>query len=73
MPLYDLICDCGHAKETFLKLNEKEPVCDRCGLQMKKAMSAPAFVLSGKNWCKDGYGLHDNKRKEGPKKDAKRI
>lgn len=58
MPLYDLYCSCGHTKETFLKLNEEEPVCDNCGLQMKKAMSAPAFHLKGKGWFKtDRYGL----------------
>jgi putative FmdB family regulatory protein len=60
MPLYELFCDCGHSKEQTLKLDEKEPVCDKCGLRMKKAMSAPAFMLKGKNWYKDHYGLKKN-------------
>lgn len=65
MPLYDLICDCGHTKEEMLKLDEEEPVCDRCGLRMKKAMSAPAFILNGKNWYRDHYGLKkESKKKE---------
>ncbi len=63
MPLHDVICDCGHTKEIFLKLNEKEPVCDRCGLQMKKAMSSPAFHLKGSIWAKDNYGLKQSKSK----------
>ena len=63
MPLYDLVCSCGYSKEAFLKLNQPEPVCDKCGLRMEKTMSAPAFILAGKNWCKDGYGLHGKKEK----------
>jgi len=66
VPIYDLVCEeCGDKVEMFLKLNEKEPVCDKCGGTLKKAMSAPAFVLKGRNWYKDGYGLHDNRKKEG--------
>ncbi len=64
MPLYDLVCSCGFTKEAFLKLNEIEPVCDKCGLQMKKAMSTPAFILSGNGWAKDNYGLKQIKKKE---------
>jgi putative FmdB family regulatory protein len=64
MPLYDLVCACGHRKEELLKLNQKEPVCDKCGQQMKKAMSAPAFILKGTGWYKDGYGLHDKKKEK---------
>ena len=66
MPLYDLVCDCGHAKEQVLKLDEKEPVCEKCGLRMKKAISAPAFILKGTGWYKDHYGL---KKTGGKKKD----
>jgi len=70
MPLYDLVCDCGHTKEQILKLNENEPACGKCGLRMKKAMSAPAFVLKGNGWYKDGYGLHTNQRKKEGKNDT---
>ena len=70
MPLYDLYCDCGNTKEEALKLNEKEPVCDKCGLQMKKAMSAPAFHLKGKGWYKDHYGLKKSGKKKENKNDS---
>lgn len=63
MPLYDTVCVCGNTKEIFLKLNEQEPVCDKCGLQMKKAMSTPAFILSGTGWARDNYGLKQSKKK----------
>lgn len=69
MPLYDLICDKGHVKEMFLKLNEQEPVCDKCGLPMKRAMSAPAFILVGSSWARDNYGLKKSKKKGDNKND----
>lgn len=68
MPLYDLYCDCGHTKEQVLKLDEQEPVCDKCNLQMKKAMSAPAFHLKGSGWYKDHYGLKRPAKKKENKK-----
>jgi len=62
MPLFDLYCkNCGATKEQFLKLNEIEPVCDKCGVSMIKAMSAPAFVLKGTCWAADNYGLKEKK------------
>jgi len=71
MPLYDLVCkNCGNTKEVFLKLDEPEPTCEKCQTKMTKAMSAPAFVLKGKNWYSDGYGLHDSKKKKGENKNA---
>ena len=64
MPLYELICPkCRQEKEEFLKLNEQEPVCDKCGVQMRKAMSAPAFILKGTCWASDSYGLNNKKNK----------
>lgn len=68
MPLYDLVCDCGYTKEQVLKLDEKEPVCDKCGRKMKRAMSAPAFILRGTGWAADSYGIHTSKKKSGGKK-----
>lgn len=67
MPLYDLVCSCGHKKEQVLKLDQQEPVCDKCGQIMKKAMSAPAFILKGSCWAKDSYGLKDKKEKKNDK------
>lgn len=68
MPLYDLVCDCGHTKEQMLKLDEKEPLCDKCGLRMRKAMSTPAFHLHGKWWASDNYGLKKAVKTEKNKK-----
>ena len=61
MPLYDLMCSCGYTKECILKLDEQEPVCDVCGLRMKRAMSAPAFILKGRGWANDGYSGSSDK------------
>lgn len=69
MPLYELVCDnCGHKKEEILNMDDQEPVCDKCGLRMRRAMSAPAFHLKGSGWYKDHYGLKLNKK--GVKKDG---
>ena len=63
MPLYDFVCDkCGFCKEELIKLNDKEPVCDKCGSSMRKAMSAPAFHLKGSGWAADNYGLAGTKK-----------
>lgn len=71
MPLYDLVCSCGHSKEQFLKIDEIEPVCDNCGLRMRRSVSAPAFILKGSGWAKDNYGLMCKKNSNGGKKDGK--
>lgn len=72
MPLYDVVCDCGFRKEVVLKLNGEEPVCDVCGLQMRRAVSAPAFVLKGGGWASDGYSSAASKSgcKKGGTKNA---
>ncbi len=63
MPLYELVCEkCDNRIEKFLKIDEKEPVCDKCGSNMRKAMSAPAFILKGNCWAKDNYSSVANKR-----------
>ena len=65
MPLYVLFCDCGNSYETILKLEENLPECGKCGLQMKKAISAPAFILKGSRWASDNYGLKKETKKNG--------
>ena len=71
MPLYDFVCpNCGQTKEKFIKLNEQEPVCDKCNSRMRKAISAPAFILKGGGWYKDLYGLKKPTKKGGKKKDG---
>ncbi|RKX67080.1 MAG: zinc ribbon domain-containing protein [Tenericutes bacterium] len=63
MPLYDIRCEaCGDEKEVFLKLTERTPKCASCGSNMKKVISSTTFILKGKGWAKDNYGLKSAKR-----------
>jgi putative FmdB family regulatory protein len=67
MPLYYLNCSkCEHEMESFVKLDEKLPKCPKCGQSMTKLISPTSFILNGRNWEKDGYGLRI--KKEGGKK-----
>lgn len=62
MPLYDLYCEkCGFTKEQMLGLNDNLPVCDKCGELMKKALSAPVFILKGNCWARDNYSRSSKK------------
>jgi len=74
MPVYEFVCSkCGERSEVLVKLGtKKEPVCDMCGKQMKKVMSAPAFILKGSGWARDRYGLSSNtkSKKENKKNDT---
>ena len=73
MPLYDFVCQCGYTKEAIVKSEDTyKPVCDVCGLEMKRAMSAPAFILKGSCWYSDGYS-YSTKKNSGGKKDEKRV
>lgn len=58
MPLHDFKCDeCDHEIEILVKMNEKGPKCPVCGRSMVKLMSPTHFILNGRNWAKDNYGL----------------
>jgi len=68
MPLYDFRCDsCEKEIEMFKKMDEKAPNCSVCGRSMVRVMSTTTFILNGRNWAKDNYGL----KKGG--KNAKRM
>ena len=67
MPLYEYRCSlCGKSVEIIQKTGEVAPLCpntftgsadfhEHC---MKKQISArTSFILNGKNWSKDNYGL----------------
>jgi len=63
MPLYDFKCKhCDLEIELFQKMDERPPECPVCGRSMVKLMSATNFILNGKNWEKDGYGLRNKKK-----------
>ena len=60
MPIYEYACpDCGHRFERMQKFSD-DPVkdCPECSAgNVKKLISASAFVLKGGGWYKDHYGL----------------
>lgn len=65
MPLYDFLCEeCDLEVEMFKKIDEKLPNCPVCGRSMVKLISSTNFILNGKNWEKDGYGLRFKKKGE---------
>ena len=59
MPIYEYACEsCGHRFEKLMKIGAEPPPCDECGaVDVKKRVSASAFVLKGGGWYKDHYGL----------------
>ena len=62
MPLYEYECDaCGHRFEIIRKFSDP-PVdrCPKCGGQVHKLQSAPAFHLKGSGWYITDYGRKDS-------------
>lgn len=59
MPIYEYRCpSCGHDFEKLMKISDNPPPCPECGAdEVKKKVSASAFVLKGSGWYKDHYGL----------------
>jgi putative FmdB family regulatory protein len=59
MPIYEYRCPaCGSDFEKMQKFTDPTPSCPTCGAaEVKKKVSASAFVLKGSGWYKDHYGL----------------
>ena len=58
MPIYEYECtSCGHKFDMLVKMDLAPPPCPKCSSEVKKLVSAAAFVLKGGGWYKDGYGL----------------
>ena len=59
MPIYEYECpSCGERFERMVKLGAAIPACPKCeSANVRKLVSAAAFVLKGSGWYKDGYGL----------------
>ena len=60
MPIYEYTCVAnGHRFEVFQKMSDGPPdACPVCGAgEVRKMVSAAAFVLKGGGWYKDHYGL----------------
>ncbi|MGO9614462.1 MAG: FmdB family zinc ribbon protein [Dissulfurispiraceae bacterium] len=64
MPIYEYQClDCGKHYELIQKFSD-EPltVCDQCGGQVRKLISATSFVLKGGGWYVTDYASADRKK-----------
>ncbi len=57
MPLYEYECrSCGNVSEVIQRMSD-DPLttCDRCGGELKKLLSAPAFQFKGSGWYVTDY------------------
>lgn len=71
MPLYEYLCDgCSHRFERIRRFSDP-PVeaCPRCGGQVHKVQSAPAFQFKGSGWYITDYAkkAEASKSDEAPK------
>ena len=59
MPIYEYHCEvCAHRFEKLVPMSASPPPCPECGGdEVRKLVSAAAFVLKGSGWYKDHYGL----------------
>ncbi len=57
MPLYEYQCQsCGNVTEVIQRLSEDPlSICDECGGELKKLISAPAFQFKGSGWYVTDY------------------
>jgi len=47
MRVFDFVCRNGHRHEHFVPNGTTEVVCDTCGTEARKVISAPSFKLEG--------------------------
>lgn len=65
MPLYEFLCsECGELYTDLVKLGTEKAKCPKCGSIAEKVMSVPNFVLKGRGWASDHYGLKKSPKKE---------
>ena len=57
MPLYEYRClECGHKFEKIQKFNaEPQTVCPKCGGELYRPLTAPAFQFKGAGWYVNDY------------------
>jgi putative FmdB family regulatory protein len=62
MPLYEYECGaCGHRFETIQKFSDPPlEQCPKCGGQVRKLQSAPAFQFKGSGWYITDYARKDS-------------
>ena len=65
MPIYEYECPtCSERFEKLVKMSDPTPACPKCeGTEVRKLVSAAAFVLKGGGWYKDHYGLKSSSSK----------
>ncbi len=78
MPLYEYKClGCGYVSEAIQRMSDPPlSTCDRCGGELKKLLSAPAFQFKGTGWYVTDYAGKEGKGGAGggdsaPKGDAR--
>ncbi len=76
MPLYEYKClGCGTVSEVIQRMSD-DPLttCERCGGELKKLLSAPAFQFKGSGWYVTDYANKsggDNGKSGSEKGDSK--
>ncbi|MGH9393968.1 MAG: FmdB family zinc ribbon protein [Terriglobales bacterium] len=57
MPLYEYQCQSCHRRVEKIQLYSAEPlrVCESCGGELEKLISAPAFQFKGSGWYATDY------------------
>lgn len=74
MPIYEYQCQsCGSKLEVMQRIGDPPPgVCSKCGGDLRKLLSAPAFQFKGSGWYVTDYARKsDAKSGEKPASDAK--
>ena len=63
MPLYEFVCSsCGRLHSELVVMGTERTECPKCKGVAEKVMSVPNFVLKGRNWAKDNYGLKEKRK-----------
>ncbi len=67
MPLYEYKCQaCSHVSEVIQRMSDPPlSTCDRCGGELKKLLSAPAFQFKGTGWYVTDYADKGKSGKSG--------
>ncbi|MFN7942712.1 MAG: FmdB family zinc ribbon protein [Thermoanaerobaculia bacterium] len=73
MPLYEYRCESCERRFEFLQGMTEAPVteCPKCGGELKRLLSAPAFHLKGSGWYKTDYARGGAKPGDSQAGDAK--
>lgn len=59
MPLFDIVCGCGHREERLLGMNKEVPDCPVCNTKMEKEFSSCPPMIKIK-----GEGGYPSRRKQ---------